>query len=132
MRKDAWETINKPHKRKEDGMAARIMLVMAVGLLSALPVSASIQAKIAKSDPVLNGYVLIGRNVVVLPEMLRSGDRMDFYNSKGDKVLETFVGSGYLAADISRLPQGAYTMVISRKGNIVTSRMTPIIGMAGQ
>jgi hypothetical protein len=109
-------------------MNTKLMLVIA-GLLLALPVSASIPVKAEKGFPALKGYVLIGRNVVVLPEMLRSGDRMDFYSATGEKVLEQYVGQGYMAANISGLPHGTYTLVVSRNGRIVASQLTPLMGM---
>jgi hypothetical protein len=113
-------------------MNAKAIVAVAAGLLLALTVSASIATGTEKGNPMLKGYVLMGRNVVTLPEMLRSGDRMDFYDARGEKVLEEYVGHGYMAADISKLPQGAYTLVVSRNGKIVMSQMTPVIGMGGQ
>ena len=109
-------------------MITKMILVIAAGLLVGAPASAFIPAKVVKNDPLVKGYVLMGRNVVVLPEMLVAGDCMDFYNSNGDVVLEEYVGNGYLAADISKLPEGAYNLVVSRNGRIVASQMTPFIG----
>jgi hypothetical protein len=113
-------------------MNTKVMFAMAAGLLLAIQVSASIPAGAEKSGQTPQGYMMMGRNVVVLPEMLHAGDRMDLFNAVGEKVLEAYVGHGYMAANISNLPQGAYTLVISRRGRIITSQMTPFIGMGAR
>ena len=76
----------------------------------------------------MKGYITIGRNVVVLPERLQSGDRIDFYNAKGSIVFEQYVGAGYLAADVSNLAKGAYTLTVFREDKIVSTQKVPFIG----
>jgi hypothetical protein len=108
-------------------LAAMILcLFMAGQVLSSAPVNSSQNQWITK------GYVTIGRNVVVLPERLQTGDRIEIFNINGKKGFEQFVGSGYLAARLSKMPLGIYTVVVQRDKRIITSLTTPLAGMAGR
>ncbi len=113
-------------------MKTKLALVIVSVLLAAGLVGGSVPVKVLNSPSVMKGYMTIGKNVVVLPERLQRGDQIDFYNSRGSKVFEQFVGSGYLAANISKLPQGFYDMVVYRKGTIVTSQKVPLVGNRGR
>jgi hypothetical protein len=75
----------------------------------------------------LKGYVSLGRNIVVLPEQLRAGDKILITDIKGRTVLQENLKGGYIARNIAEIPQGVYTLIIIRKNSIVGSVKVPII-----
>jgi hypothetical protein len=113
-------------------MNTKILVAIILCLLIAGQVIASAPVNSLQNQSVMKGYVVIGRNVVLLPERLQIGDRIDFFNVRGRKVFEQYVGSGYLAANISKVPKGNYTVVVYRNGKRIASQNTPIIGIRGR
>jgi hypothetical protein len=109
-------------------MNTKIILSIAAGLLIAGTVSGAVGINTVQNQSTMKGYITVGRSVVVLPEMLQQGDRIEFYNTQGELVLRQNVGYGYLSAGISEIPQGVYTMVVFRKNDIIASQMTPFVG----
>ena len=74
----------------------------------------------------INGYITVDRNVVVIPERLQWGDRIDMYDLKGAKVMRQYVGAGYLAADISNIPMGVYFISVYRSGKVIAQKQVSI------
>jgi hypothetical protein len=107
-------------------MVALISCLIAVGLAGASDVFNSSQ-----NQWITKGYITIGRSVVVIPERLQTGDRIDFYNARGVKVFHQYVGSGYLAASVAKLPKGFYNVVVVRNSRIIGSQKIPLVGNTG-
>ena len=101
--------------------------VLAV-VLSSLVSAMGVMASVSGNSFWYNGYVTIGRTVVVLPQRLVAGDRIDFFNIYGQKVFEKKVHSGYLSADVSGIPAGRYSMVVYRNGAVIASRGIVLAG----
>jgi len=99
-----------------------IIVAMAAALSAQTPKTASSTAT------GINGYVTIDRNIVLLPQRLQSGDKIEIFDIHGRKILEEYVGGGYLEVNVSNLPRGLYTLMILRKKDIVAVRLVPLLG----
>jgi hypothetical protein len=108
---------------KIKAMIAMISCLLATGLIMA-----SVPMNSFQNQWITKGYITIGRNVVILPERLRLGDRIDFYDLHGVKVFEQYVGTGYLAANVSKILTGVYNLSVRRNGKVIASKEVPIIG----
>ena len=86
----------------------------------------------SQSNPAMKGYITVDRNVVVLPERLQLGDRIELFKANGTKVIEQYVGTRYLSANLSNMSQGVYSLVIYRANKVVATRVIPIMGMEGR
>jgi len=75
-----------------------------------------------------NGYITIDRSVVILPQRLKWGDKIALFNIHGRKVLEEYVGGGFLEVDVSKLPGGFYTILVSRNNAVIAAKVIPILG----
>lgn len=75
----------------------------------------------------LKGYVSLGRNIVVLPEQLRAGDKILISDIQGRTILQENIKEGYISRNITEIPEGVYTLTIIRKNSIVGSVKVPII-----
>ena len=85
-----------------------------------------------QNQSMMKGYITIGHSVIALPDRLRSGDRIEFFNVSGERVMEEMVGQGYMRMNFSRVPSGVYNMVIYRNGDILTEHVVPIAGGGGR
>jgi hypothetical protein len=86
----------------------------------------------SQNNPAMKGYITIDRNVVVLPERLQLGDRIELFRANGTRVMEQYVGTRYLSTNISNMPQGMYSLVIYRANKVIATRVIPIMGMEGR
>jgi hypothetical protein len=109
-------------------MTTKMFLSIAAGLLIATMVAGATPTKTMQDQSPLKGYITVGRNVVVLPERLQQGDRIEFYNTQGDLVFGQNVGNGYVSAPLAGIPKGVYTMVVFRKNMILVTEETPFLG----
>jgi hypothetical protein len=83
----------------------------------------------SKAELRSKGYVAIGGNVVVIPERLQSGDRIEFFDDYGKSIMSHLVGNGFLRIDFTSILSGVYDMVIYRNKEIIAEEMVPVIGM---
>ena len=105
-----------------------VMLTLIAGVvLTAFAANASLSGSNFPAPG--KGYIAIDRTIVLLPSPLQWGDRLVMYNIQGKKVLEEFVGNGYLAANLSKLPTGVYTVTIVRKNSTIAAERVPIMGI---
>jgi hypothetical protein len=109
-------------------MRSQIIKAAIACLASAGLIMASVPMNSLQNQWITKGYITIGRNVIVLPARLQTGDRIDFYNMNGSKVFEQYVGTGYLAASMSKLPVGIYNLIVFRKGEAIAFQKVPIVG----
>jgi hypothetical protein len=107
-------------------MRNRIVFAAISCLLGAGVVVTSVASDSGKSRMTTKGYVAIGGNVIVLPERLQAGDRIEFFSADGKRIMSNNVGQGYLPMDFSMLPSGAYDMVVYRRGDIIAEQTVPI------
>ncbi len=111
-------------------MNTKLMFAIISCLFIAGAISGAVPVNTYNLSSTMKGYVTIGKNVVVLPERLLSGDRIEIFNAQGSKVFEQYVGAGYLAANIPNISTGVYSLTVFRGGKVLSSRKIPFIGGA--
>ncbi|MBN1307253.1 MAG: hypothetical protein JXA18_05015 [Chitinispirillaceae bacterium] len=106
-----------------------MMLAAAIScMISAGAVMASVSNHPFQNNWAMKGYMTVGRSVVVLPERLLAGDRIELFNGSGVKVRGLTVGTGYITMNVSTLPKGVYSLVVYRTGQMITSRKIALVG----
>lgn len=117
------ENLNKEDTMKTTFLIAAVAFLTFSGGVMAMSPTRSMQSPGAE-----NGYITIGRSVVVLPVPIQKGDRLELYNMNGVLIMSRTVGNGYLSQNISTIPEGMYGLVVHRGRSIIAAENVPIAG----
>jgi hypothetical protein len=117
--------------KKEGVMKTKLIVSVIICLFIAGLSSGAIPSRGHENNAIM-GYITVDRNVVVLPERLQFGDRIDIFKANGARVLEQYVGNRYLSTNISNIPEGVYSVVIYRANKVLASKVVPIMGTEGR
>ncbi|NLE01249.1 MAG: hypothetical protein GX640_15390 [Fibrobacter sp.] len=110
-------------------MKKNLMIAAVFCLTAGSMVVASNKTSLLHTPDAGNGYITIGDNIVVLPVPLQAGDRIEFFNLYGVKILSKKVGIGYISQNLSSIPEGVYTVAIQRGHNIMARIKVPVEGI---
>jgi hypothetical protein len=118
--------------KKEVVMRTKLIVSFIVCLFIAGQALAALPTAHNQDKTAIKGYITVDRNVVVLPERLQFGDRIDLFKANGARVLQQYVGNRYLSTNISNIPEGVYSIVIYRANQILATKVVPIMGTDGR
>lgn len=95
--------------------------------LTALAIAGLLLMPIASHGfPILmNGYLVLGENVVVTPWNLHPGDDITLTNQNGKVVFERKISRQTTYSPLN-IPDGVYQLSIIRNGQIISSYKVPV------
>jgi hypothetical protein len=97
-----------------------MLLLISVGIAGA--------ANQPQSSGLMKGYVTFGDHVIMLPDLLKSGDRIIISDTQGRNVFFRTVENGGIRLAELGLPTGVYSVKILRGRNILKSTNLPYVG----
>jgi len=118
---------NNDYLHKEDTMKTTL-LIAAVVCLTTGSLAMAFNPSQTMTPGAENGYLTVGRSVVVLPVPIQTGDRIELYNMHGARIIGRTVGDSYLSQNISTVPEGIYSLVIRRGHNVIATENVPVAG----